>query len=179
MVRDPNILAVTVLVHHFPEMAALPSDRENDLIHMPDIAKLVLPTVQLPRKRRTEPATPQSDGLVGHDDAVVGEKVLDISEAERDPTIEPHGLADELGREAMASAMGFRQSTGACHSRPSSICSNAHQSWATLLTIQLAAKETFIWTLFKLTIRRCPARHSIVDRASVVSAKRWRTRRSY
>ena len=40
--------------------------------------------------------------LVGHDDATLGEQFLDITRAEREAAVQPDGVADDRGREAMA-----------------------------------------------------------------------------
>ena len=69
-----------------------------------------MPTAQVPSKGGTEFATPQSDRLVGHGDAALGEQVFDIPEAEGEPMIEPHGVTDDLGREAVASIQRFHRS---------------------------------------------------------------------
>ncbi len=95
--RDRKIQDVAVLVHRPPEIAAFPADRDEDLIHMQGIANLTMPPAQVPSKRGTEFATPQSNRLVGHDDAALGEQVLDIPEAEGEPMIEPHGVTGDLG----------------------------------------------------------------------------------
>ena len=70
---------------------------------MPDIAKLTLPTAQVASKRGTELATPQADRLVGHSHVALGEKVLDIAEAQGEPVAQPYGLADDLRWETVTS----------------------------------------------------------------------------
>ena len=74
---------------------------------MPDIAELTMPTAQAPSKRGIESATPQSDRLLGHGEAALGEKVFDIPEAEGEPIIKPHGVTDDLGWEVVASIPRF------------------------------------------------------------------------
>ena len=114
--RDQNIQDVAVLVHRPPEIAALPADRDEDLIHMLDIAQPAMPTAQVPSKGGTEFATPHSDRLVGDCDTALGEKVFDIPEAEGEPMIEPHSVTDDLGWEAVTSIQGFHRS-GVPHGR--------------------------------------------------------------
>ena len=108
--RNQNIQDVAVLVHRPSGRAALPADRDEDLIHMSDIAQPAMPTAQVPSKGGTEFATLQSDRLVGHGDAALCEKVFDIPEAEGEPMIEPHSVTDDLGWEAVTSIQGFYRS---------------------------------------------------------------------
>ena len=59
----------------------------------------------------TEYMTQQSDRLVGHGDAALGEKVFLIPEAEGESMIEPRSVTDDLGREAVTLILGFHQSS--------------------------------------------------------------------
>ena len=45
--------------------------------------------------------TPAPDGLVGEEHPAFGENKLDLSQAEAEHVIQPDGVADDLGREAM------------------------------------------------------------------------------
>ena len=45
--------------------------------------------------------TPASHGLVGDDDATLGQDQLDIPQAEAEDMVEPDGVADDLGRKPM------------------------------------------------------------------------------
>ena len=45
---------------------------------------------------------PLADRLVGDDDATAGHQFLDVAKAQRKPEVEPHHVADELGRKAEA-----------------------------------------------------------------------------
>ena len=97
MALDQNFQDVAVLVNRSPEIAALPTDRNQDLIHMPDIARPAMPPAQDSSKGRTEFVTPESDRLVGDGDAALGELVFDIPEAEGESRIEPHSVGNDLG----------------------------------------------------------------------------------
>ena len=52
--------------------------------------------------QRPEVSTPPSDGLVGDDDASLGEEILRIAEAQREAVIQLDGVTDDLGRESIA-----------------------------------------------------------------------------
>jgi hypothetical protein len=47
-----------------------------------------------------ERSAPLPDGLVGDRDAALQHHLLDVAEAQREPVIEPHAVADDLRREA-------------------------------------------------------------------------------
>ena len=108
--RDQNIRDVAVLIHRHPKMAAFRTDRDEDLIHMLDIAQPAMLTAQVPSKGGTELATLHSDRLVGDCGAALGEKVFAIPGAESEPMTERHGVTDDLGWEAVASIEGFSRS---------------------------------------------------------------------
>lgn len=46
--------------------------------------------------------TPLSNRLIEDDDSPLGEKILDISEAQAEAMVNPHRLADDLRREPIA-----------------------------------------------------------------------------
>ena len=99
--RDQNIQDLAVLFNRPPEIPALPADRNQDLIHMPDMARPATPPAQDSSKGGTEFVTPESDRLVGDCDAALGEQVFDIPEAEGESTIEPHSVTDDLRWDAV------------------------------------------------------------------------------
>lgn len=51
---------------------------------------------------RPEPCDPDADRLLGHPDAALGQQLLDVPHAEREPQIEPNGVLDDGLREAKA-----------------------------------------------------------------------------
>jgi hypothetical protein len=55
---------------------------------------------------RPELAAPEADGFVTDLNATLSEQLLDITLAQVEPVVEPDGVADDLGREAMASVQG-------------------------------------------------------------------------
>lgn len=107
---DWNIEAIAVLVHCSPQIAALPTDLDEHLIHMPDSAKLTLPTAQVPIKRGTEIAIPQAGHVVGHDHAALGKWVVDVAEARGEPVVQPHGVSEDRTWKPVASIEGFHRS---------------------------------------------------------------------
>src|SRR5215204_2956311 len=51
--------------------------------------------------RRTEGEHPAPDGFVRDHDAALGQELLDIAEAEREPEVHPHGTLDDVARKAI------------------------------------------------------------------------------
>ena len=51
---------------------------------------------------RAEGQHPAPDALVRDGDAAFGQELLDITEAEREPEIHPHGALDDVARIAVA-----------------------------------------------------------------------------
>jgi hypothetical protein len=92
---------VAVLIHRTPEILLLAVDSNEDLVQVPNIAEAALAPLQLSSIVRTELLTPVPNGFIGDDDSAFGEKILDISEAEAETMVHPHGIADDFWRETM------------------------------------------------------------------------------
>ena len=101
-----NIDHVTVLIHCSPEILALPVDRHEDLVQEPRISESTLSALQSPRVIGTELPAPLPNGFVRHDNAPFGQQILDIPEAQAVSVVEPHGVADDVGRKAMPQVAG-------------------------------------------------------------------------
>ena len=54
----------------------------------------------------TELAAPQANRLVADPNAALGEQLLHSAMAQVEPEVQPDGMADDLGREAMAMVQG-------------------------------------------------------------------------
>jgi hypothetical protein len=72
------------------------------------------PATDSVRDRLAELARPLPHGLVAHGDAAGGQHLLHHAQAEREPKVEPDGVADDLGREAVAGVgrLGRRRHVG-------------------------------------------------------------------
>ena len=99
---DQDVDHVAILIHGTPEILLLAVDSNEDLIQVPVVAQPSLSSLQFPSIVRTELLTPLPDRLIGHDDSALGEKILDISEAQAEAMISPDRIADDLGRETIA-----------------------------------------------------------------------------
>jgi hypothetical protein len=60
------------------------------------------PAPQFSGEQGSELQYPPPYGLVGNIQAALGEQILDITEAEREPEIEPNGVPNDRRRELMA-----------------------------------------------------------------------------
>jgi hypothetical protein len=69
---------------------------------MPSVARLWPPPAQLVGKALPELQAPAPDALVGDDHASLGQQQLDAPPAQAEHVVEPDGVADDLGRKAMA-----------------------------------------------------------------------------
>src|SRR5919199_3008214 len=70
------------------------------------IARARQPTADLIGEVLAELQRPLSYSLVTDDDAACGQHLLDHAQAEREAKVEPDGVADDLGREAVAGIAG-------------------------------------------------------------------------
>ncbi len=93
---------LSLAVHGAPEPEPLASNPDNHLVQMPDRARPCSAPPELASETRTELQHPAPDRLVRDVQPALGEKVLDIPEAEREPEIQPDGVSDDLGREPVA-----------------------------------------------------------------------------
>ena len=84
-----NVDYVAVLIHGTPQILLLAADSNEHLIQVPVVPEPALSSLQSPSIVRTEFLTPPSDRLVGHDDCPLGQKILDVSEAQAEAMVNP------------------------------------------------------------------------------------------
>ena len=53
-------------------------------------------------KIQNELQTPLSDGFLGNDDPALGEHIFHIPEAQAEPIVMPHGVADDFRRKTVS-----------------------------------------------------------------------------
>ena len=75
-------------------------------------------TAQSGRVRWAELGAPLADRLVADDDAALGEEILKVAEAEVQAEVQPNGVSNHLGWEAMAT-IGRRGDRGSTAHRAS------------------------------------------------------------
>jgi hypothetical protein len=104
---------VPVLINSPPQIVLFPVDGEEDLIEMPRITGLCPPPAQLVRVVLAKCAAPLPDRLIREDDPARCQQFFYVAIAEGESILEPHGLTDNLGREAVA--LVRRRGCGCCH----------------------------------------------------------------
>ena len=107
---DQNIQHVAVLVHRSPKIMTFAADGDEHFVHVPDVAESTLSSPQSTSIGWSKLPAPGSNGLVGYGYATLREKIFDIAKAQREPMVQPDGMADDLGWKAMASIQGFHRS---------------------------------------------------------------------
>ena len=101
MPLDQDIDHVAVLIHGAPQILLLAVDSNEDLVQVPVIAESTLSSLQFRSVARTELPAPLPHRLIGDDNSPLGEKILDISEAQTEAMVRPDRIADDLGRKTI------------------------------------------------------------------------------
>jgi hypothetical protein len=91
-----------VLIHGTPEVMQHAPDPDEDFIEVPIIPRPRSAPAQPFGKLGAELYAPVPDALMGDHHAALGQDQLDITQAEAENLVQPHGMTDDLGREAMA-----------------------------------------------------------------------------
>ena len=84
---EPGIEHVAVLIHGTPEILSLAVDSNENFVQVPTIAEAALPLLQFSSILRAELLTPQTNRFIGDNDATLGEKILDIAEAQAETMV--------------------------------------------------------------------------------------------
>src|SRR5215217_3436159 len=96
----------TVLVHRTPEVVQFTIDFQEHLIEVPGVARLGSPPAELTGEVSPELQAPLSYALVADRDAPLGQEQFHLSEAQAEDVIQPDGVADDLGWEAVSGVGG-------------------------------------------------------------------------
>ena len=108
---DQDVEHVAILIHRSPKIMALAADRDEQLVHVPDVPQSTLSPPQRAGVFRSKLPAPGSNGFVGDSDATLRQEVLHVAEAEREAMVESHGMADDFGRKAVASIQRSHRSS--------------------------------------------------------------------
>src|SRR5271165_2215654 len=98
-----------ICVDGAPKPMLLAVDGDHDFVEMPFVAEPWGATADLVGVDPPEFLRPAPHGFVADDDPARRQQVLDHSQAERKPEIQPNRLLDDLGRKPMAAINGFRR----------------------------------------------------------------------
>jgi hypothetical protein len=103
---DQDIQHFSVLIHGPPQIMTLPPDCDEYLVELPRVAWAPLAMPQLLGKGRTEFQAPLPHGFITNAHSSFGQQLLDITEAEAEAMIEPHGVGNDFRRKAIAAVKG-------------------------------------------------------------------------
>ena len=109
MACDKDIEDIAVLVHGSPKIMAFAADCDEHFVHVPDVAESALSSPQSAGIRWSKLSAPRSNGFAGYGDATLSEQVPGIAKAQREPMVQPDGMADDLGWKTVASIQGFHE----------------------------------------------------------------------
>src|SRR2546428_6116735 len=76
-------------------------DGEKHLIEMPFVTRPGASAPELSGIRLAKFAAPFADSLIGHHHAAFQPQLFDIAKAQAEAKVQPHGVANDLGREAV------------------------------------------------------------------------------
>lgn len=91
-----------MLIDGTPEIVLHPLDPDEHFIHVPLVPGPWPAAAQAIGKTLAEFLAPPPHCLIRDRDAPLGQEQLDVTQAEAEHVIQPHSMADELGRKAMA-----------------------------------------------------------------------------
>ena len=84
-----------------------PIDFQMDFVKMPDRMRCGTASAQFRCDDRTEMIYPPSNSFVRNCNSALGEQILDVTKAEREPEIEPDRLVNDLRREPIPGVADF------------------------------------------------------------------------
>lgn len=99
---DQDVEHHAVLIDRTPEIVLHALDADEDFVQMPPISRPRPLPAHAVREALAELSAPASDGFVGEEHTAFSEDQLDIAKAEAEYMIQPDGVTDDLGGEAMA-----------------------------------------------------------------------------
>src|SRR3954471_5556958 len=111
---DQDVEHNPILVDGPPEPVLLAADHQAHFVEMPFIARTGQPAPDLVGERLAELEAPLAHSLVAHVDAAGGQHLFDHAQAQRKAEVQPHGVADDLARKAIAGVGGLGCG---CHAR--------------------------------------------------------------
>ena len=95
-----------MLVHRAPAVLQLPFDLQEHLIEVPGITRLRPAPAEFAGELTSKSKAPLPDALVGDGDTPFGENQFNVPEAQAEKVVQPDGMADDLGWEAVPGVGG-------------------------------------------------------------------------
>jgi hypothetical protein len=103
---DEDVDHIAVQVDGTPEVLPLALDGDEEFVQVPRVTQPPFPPLQTAGIAGAKLPTPVADALVGDGDSALRQEVLDVSEAQTEPVIQPDGVADDLGWKPVAAVAG-------------------------------------------------------------------------
>src|SRR4029077_9189885 len=97
-----NVEYNTILIHCAPEVVLHPLDANEHLVHVPLVPWSWPGAAKTVREALGGLPAPAPHRFIGDDDAPLGQKELNVPQAEAEHVIQPDGMADDLGGKAVA-----------------------------------------------------------------------------
>ena len=91
-----------ILIHGTPKIMLHALNADEHLIEMPLVTASRTTAARASGKDLAKLFGPTTNGLIGDDDATLGQKELNIPQTEAEHVIQPDGTADDLAGKAMA-----------------------------------------------------------------------------
>src|ERR1700736_5143748 len=114
---DQDVEYISVLVDRAPKIVLLAADADEHLVHVPLVARSWPAPPQHIGEHPAEAQAPLADALVTDDDPTRRQDQFNITKAQTEAVIEPHGMLDDLGREAEATIRVYRHAPQAATAR--------------------------------------------------------------
>ena len=99
---DQDVQNDAVLVNGSPQPVTFATDLQRNFVQMPLVAGSHSSSTQPFRKCGSELGAPLANGLMADDDPTFREKILNVTKAEMKAEVQPDGVSNDLGREAVA-----------------------------------------------------------------------------
>src|SRR5262249_10144871 len=108
-----DIQDVAVLIHRPPQIVMVALDRQKHFIQVPLVPGPRTTTTELISVLLTKLVTPFADRLIGHCHSTFTEELFHVAEAQTEPEVQPHGVADDVHGKAVI--LRFYRGGGCMH----------------------------------------------------------------
>src|SRR5271166_2681008 len=129
---DQHVEDLALGVDGPPEVDHSAVDFQIDLVEMPSRMRLQATLSQVGRDHRSEMVHPTPNRLVRHRHSALRQQILDVTQAEGEPEVEPYRLVNDLGRESIPAVADLVHPRGATRppSTPQARSAVTMPSWA-------------------------------------------------
>lgn len=99
---DKDFDHISIGVHGPPKPGAPAFDPDHDFINMPCVGRSRVVTSDLGGDLMAKPDHPIPDRLLRNADAAFGPEVVNVAQAQVNPMLDPHGVANDVSRTSEA-----------------------------------------------------------------------------